>query len=755
MNPFSVINNFHRISSDGLLAAYDMVSITGSVLTDISGNGKDGTLHGTTPGPIGVDFDGVDDYISLPAVLDNSDFTVIAIAKGPQANAGYIWSETNSADSSAGRTVLAVSHRPYVSLIRDADLNGHAIEWTPEQNQDQFHAFYIRRSGADGDGGVVDSEVVGAADLGGSIAVSTDLATLGARDKGATRDLWWEGTLAYVLVYNRALPDSELTFAYEQIRQIVERRGIFLARVLSPLRPGPIWERQGAVLSGSLANELPVGCQEPTVIYDTDPQIVSGSACFKMWYTGGNAGGDGGVFYAESLTGLPDTWEKHPSSLPVVGGLSNNYVLKVDGVYYLYGRNGDAGIDLYTSPDGVNFTLLQAAVITKGASGSWDETNIYNLTVIREAPTLWRMIYEALGGNYQGGTATSPDGINWTKNPLNPISFNVENGFSGPYVQRINGVYWAFAHNLHGAGPYSEIVRFRADDFNGPWQLYPRTFCFNRSGADEAAQVADRMLVEFNGQTYMFYAAGETTNGPFVIKLAIADMPISEVIKTSEGDVPLPPSPPTAYWNMDEASGARVDSAGANDLTDNNTVTSSAGKVGNAAQFTAANSESLSCADNADLSMAGTSFTISLWVYLDSDVNMQFVGRDDHGSGDREYAVVRLGGLAKFYIFGGGTNTFVGATALGTGAWHHIFAWRDTAGTINIQVDGGTVESASDAGISISDTTAVFAIGARNLGGTPDLFTDGRIDEVRIDRRVLSEQERIDIYNGGAGSTYP
>ena len=57
-----------------------------------------------------------------------------------------------------------------------------------------------------------------------------------------------------------------------------------------------------------------------------------------------------------------------------------------------------------------------------------------------------------------------------------------------------------------------------------------------------------------------------------------------------------------AYWKLDEASGTRNDSKGANHLTDNNTVTQAVGKVGNAAQFTLANSEYLSIADNADLS---------------------------------------------------------------------------------------------------------------------------------------------------------
>ena len=46
-----------------------------------------------------------------------------------------------------------------------------------------------------------------------------------------------------------------------------------------------------------------------------------------------------------------------------------------------------------------------------------------------------------------------------------------------------------------------------------------------------------------------------------------------------------------AFWQLEEASGVRYDSEGSNNLTDNNTVTSATGVVGDAAQFTRSNSE--------------------------------------------------------------------------------------------------------------------------------------------------------------------
>jgi hypothetical protein len=71
-----------------------------------------------------------------------------------------------------------------------------------------------------------------------------------------------------------------------------------------------------------------------------------------------------------------------------------------------------------------------------------------------------------------------------------------------------------------------------------------------------------------------------------------------------------------AFWELEEASGTRNDSASTNHLTDNNTVTQNTGKVGNCAEFNGAN-EYLSIADNAALSAGDTDFSFNVWVNPD------------------------------------------------------------------------------------------------------------------------------------------
>lgn len=71
-----------------------------------------------------------------------------------------------------------------------------------------------------------------------------------------------------------------------------------------------------------------------------------------------------------------------------------------------------------------------------------------------------------------------------------------------------------------------------------------------------------------------------------------------------------------SYWELEESSGTREDSHGANDLTDNNTVLYGTGKQGNGADFEATNSEYLNVASS--LGAYNDTFTYSFWVNLES-----------------------------------------------------------------------------------------------------------------------------------------
>lgn len=209
----------------------------------------------------------------------------------------------------------------------------------------------------------------------------------------------------------------------------------------------------------------------------------------------------------------------------------------------------------------------------------------------------------------------------------------------------------------------------------------------------------------------------------------------------------------TSWWDLDEASGTRVDAHGSNDLTDNNTVVSATGKKGNAADFTRANSEYLSVADNSTLDAGDIDLTLGCWVKLDSKpASMGIMGKWD---GDTEYILYynTSSDRFQFIVNDGSGNTLVNADTLGspsTGTWYFIMAWHDEANnTINIQVNNGSVDSeAHSTGIKVG--TGIFTLGRF----TASNYFDGQMDSPFLAKDLFTTDERTWLYNSGAGRSY-
>ena len=200
-----------------------------------------------------------------------------------------------------------------------------------------------------------------------------------------------------------------------------------------------------------------------------------------------------------------------------------------------------------------------------------------------------------------------------------------------------------------------------------------------------------------------------------------------------------------AHTTTQQASGARF-----SDLLD---------RIGHpkarvAAQFTRANSESLSIGDNTDLSTGNIDFTLAAWVYLDSKPGagafMAIAGK--YVSPNREYRLIwdSVDDRFKFQVSDTGANAVTviastfGAPALGT--WYLVKGWHDSvANTINIQINDGAVDSGAHSA-GVYDGTAGFEIGAANTSST----WDGRLMCVGFWKSVLSSTLRTTLYNYGS-----
>jgi predicted GH43/DUF377 family glycosyl hydrolase len=152
--------------------------------------------------------------------------------------------------------------------------------------------------------------------------------------------------------------------------------------------------------------------------------ILDGSV-YKMWYTG-EITTTFRIGYATSTNGT--AWVKQGTAAVLdVGptgswdakGVSEPVVIKTGGTYKMWYHGGrltaTEGIGYATSPDGIVWTKSSSnPVITRGSTGSWDETAVYSPDVLFNG-SIYQMWYS--GSNAQGlsqvGFATSSDGVQW------------------------------------------------------------------------------------------------------------------------------------------------------------------------------------------------------------------------------------------------------------------------------------------------------------------------------------------------------
>jgi trimeric autotransporter adhesin len=218
-----------------------------------------------------------------------------------------------------------------------------------------------------------------------------------------------------------------------------------------------------------------------------------------------------------------------------------------------------------------------------------------------------------------------------------------------------------------------------------------------------------------------------------------------------------------AYWKLEESSGTRADEIGGHTLTDNNTVTGATGKLGNAAQFTAANSEWLSVADHADFAFT-TAFSGQAWIYPDSVTgNHEIAGQWNWGS-DPGWSI-RLAGaelLCLIAASSGDLGSNYGQTtdaSLSTATWYHVVWVYDGSGANNaaklkIYLDG-TQKTLSFTGTiptSLQGPTTDVVLGRFTGIGN---YWSGRQDAVGLWSRALTSTEDTTLYNSGAGLEYP
>ena len=204
---------------------------------------------------------------------------------------------------------------------------------------------------------------------------------------------------------------------------------------------------------------------------------------------------------------------------------------------------------------------------------------------------------------------------------------------------------------------------------------------------------------------------------------------------------------------MNEASGTRMDSfKNSYDLTDNNTVLSGTGKIGEkAADFERTNSESLTINNN--LGIGGGNITMLVWHKFESFANNSLEKPsvvslyDDTAKVDyRIYSYLNTDGYVSVARHRPGVAwDNVTEEILATNTWYHLVL-KYSSTTLSYIRDGVLKNTATVSGSGSSTFTTGLSIGATR-GMSSTFYADGLSDQVMIYNGALSDDFITTLYN--------
>lgn len=207
-----------------------------------------------------------------------------------------------------------------------------------------------------------------------------------------------------------------------------------------------------------------------------------------------------------------------------------------------------------------------------------------------------------------------------------------------------------------------------------------------------------------------------------------------------------------AYWQFDEASGVRADSAQSFDISEVfGTVPSGSGILLSAAVGSGSLENSfLLQRDSSALTNADRDFTVAQWLYLPSDRDGSAITSyaDNNSNIFWSIGYATFGTPGYNFLIGGVdgvraiSETF-GAPVLGEWALV-VGSYNATTKEISISVNGGPRDTASFTGSSLLHGTMT---GSKLT--MLNLLEGDRIDETGIWNRVLTDDEIIRLYNNG------
>jgi len=195
-----------------------------------------------------------------------------------------------------------------------------------------------------------------------------------------------------------------------------------------------------------------------------------------------------------------------------------------------------------------------------------------------------------------------------------------------------------------------------------------------------------------------------------------------------------------------------TDSWGSNTLTDNTSAGTTTDAIeGDAKSFDGTDDYMSFGSDFLSLSQ-GTDWSVSFWFKLDSTQTDQYLfSAWDSSNSNSEFSIYYNGNLLSAIVQDDGSSFQSAQIDLFNkiGSWvHYSSVFDSTNSTISIYLNGAKVDTNTAWDGTYNNTSADWRIGLASDGTYP---VDGKIDDVRIYDRALSDREVFDLYRWTGG----
>jgi hypothetical protein len=199
-----------------------------------------------------------------------------------------------------------------------------------------------------------------------------------------------------------------------------------------------------------------------------------------------------------------------------------------------------------------------------------------------------------------------------------------------------------------------------------------------------------------------------------------------------------------SYWPFD---GNGTDASGSDrDLTLQGQVGFASGRFDQALDMHKnQNTYALRLVDDAAYDFGANNFTIQTWVqYYSTNTEQVLI---DKYTGEGGWTLTKLDSNA--YRFHADSAFTTPSQTIATNVWHHLIS-RRSSGQLQIWRNGSSILTASIG--TIANSAEPLHIGRRNPVELRDFSMNGRLDEVAIWNRALTDNEIAFLYNGGLGN---